>query len=209
MAVLVFVDFETFGTPGAPELVWQFAYGLVDTSQQSYWNKIDYFAGLIDWSNLDFNVLSPSSRDFTMKYTPHAFDWVTGKVESEYELFTRKQFSQATIEWFHSHGCYPGGENQFWSMVGRNPKFDYYCFPEVVRKHIGLDPFKCEDFALMYAALARNTTSNLPSMDSIKKATNREDLTHHDALLDIKDEIFLTLEAWSGVNRYFANKQST
>lgn len=211
MAKFVFVDFETFGMPGTPELVWQFAYGHLDTSLPKYWEKVDYFSGLIDWSELDFKCVSPSSRAFTEKYTPDAFDWVTRKKEAPYEIYTRREFAKKTVEWFHSHGCAPDGEGSDWNMVGRYPKFDYHCFPEKVRELIGLEPFKCQDFSLMYAALCRSPgrLGRLPTLDQIKDATGADGLlTHHDALLDIKDEIGLTLEAWKGVNEHWKNIRS-
>lgn len=210
MAVMVFVDFETFGMPGTPELVWQFAYGHVDTSKPKFWEHIDYFSGLIDWSDLDMRVISPSSRAFTEKYTPDAFDWVTKKKEAPYRLYSRKEFSKATIEWFQSHGCCPGGESEDWSMVGRYPQFDFHCFPKVVREHIGLSSFKCQDFSLMYAAMVpKHRLGRFPSLDDLKSATGADLHVHHDALLDIKDEIGLTVEGWKGVNSHWKRLRGT
>lgn len=206
MAKLVFVDFETFGIPGTPELIWQFAYAHMDTSLPRFWENVDYFSGLIDWSNIDLKCVSPGSREFTNQHTPDAFDWVTKKKPSPYPLFTRREFAQKTVEWFRSHECAPDQAGSDWTLVGRYPKFDYHCFPEKVRELIGLDPFKCQDVALLYAGMCKTggRKGKLPSLDEIKSATDSKGtLTHHDALLDIKDEIALTLEAWRGINAHW------
>lgn len=206
MAKLVFVDFETFGMPGAPEKVWQFAYGSIDTSSMDFWKNIQFFSGIIDWRDRDMSVIPKESVDFTNKWTPDAFKWIQGE-DSPYKLFSLEEFEQETINWFRSQGCATGGAFQDWQMVGRYPEFDYHCFSERVRKEINLTPFKCQDFALMYSTIVRNTyQGRLPNLDSIKIATKQLAVTHHDALMDIKDEIQLTMEAWIGIQKYWAQK---
>jgi len=207
MAKLVFIDFETFGIPGTPQNIWQFAYGTMDTSTPEFWKKAAFFSGIIDWRGRDMSVIPKRSIDFTTQHTPEAFDWILGKTECPHEIFSLEQFEERTIAWFQSQGCYPGGGFPGWTMVGRNPEFDYNCFSEHVRKAIGLTPFKCQDFALMYCALARESTAGrLPSMDKVKSATKQPAGTHHDALMDVKDEMNLTLEALIGIHKHWAEK---
>lgn len=207
MAKLVFIDFETFGIPGSHENIWQFAYGTINTSEPEFWKHSQFCTGLIDWSDRDMSSIPKRSIDFTTLHTPEAFDWILRKKPAPYEVYSLDQYEELTKSWFKSQGCYPAGAFPGWTMVGRNPEFDYNCFAPSIRESIGLTPFKCQDFSLMYSAMARESTAGrLPSMDKVKLATRQSSGTHHDALMDVKDEMNLTLEALVGITKHWAQK---
>jgi hypothetical protein len=206
MSRVVFVDFETFGVPGKPENIWQFAYGFVDTSQPEFWKKIDFFSGLIDWSRLSMDCISPGSREFTLTHTPDAFDWVTGKKPAPCKVYTRKEFAQETIAWFRKHELCPDQAFPDWNLIGRYPKFDFECFPAAVRESIGLEESKLQDVAVPFAGLRFPThKGRLPTLDQIKSVVSPgTPAVHHDALKDIQDEIRIMLRVWKAVANEFS-----
>jgi hypothetical protein len=207
MSKLIFVDFETFGMPGSPQNIWQFAYGAMTTEDIRSDDHNRFMTGVIDWTGRSQDGISAESRRFTNAHTPYAWDWILKK-DCPYTVYSLEEFAEATVQWFQSHGCYPSGANSRWKMAGRNPVFDFHCFPQAVREAIGLKESGMLDIAAVFTAIAEPSGGgDLPSLDKIKRSIGADSGTHHDALKDVKDEMKLYWESINAVKKYWQEKQ--